>query len=273
MDDETIFQEPEKRHPVAAGRFCRVLVILYGSMIFAGFLSPYPPTTRIPEPGLLSAEPHLVFRRPRLQSAGTEVRCSSIQLNWRYAPVQGRVHTGEVLRQGARYSFLGLFRYRLHLFGTTRPYEEGRECRLEDRRRDISGLSFRRRSPGTGLVHAASSTARGFQLTIGFVGTAISLTLAIILGGLAGFYGGAIDWLIMRSAEFVILIPGLYLILFLRSVLSCNMNSGQSFILITVILSFVGWPGSRAADPRHGALRSNAKTSSRRRGCRVSRRS
>jgi peptide/nickel transport system permease protein len=31
---------------------------------------------------------------------------------------------------------------------------------------------------------------------------------------LAGYFGGVADWLIMRIAEFVILIPGLYLILF-----------------------------------------------------------
>ena len=82
------------------------------------------------------------------------------------------------------------------------------------------------------------------SLTIGFIGIAISMTLAISFGGLAGFYGGRIDWLIMRFSEFFILIPGLYLILFLRSILSRNMTSGQSFMVITVILSFVGWPGS-----------------------------
>ena len=82
------------------------------------------------------------------------------------------------------------------------------------------------------------------SLTIGFVGVAISLFLALILGGLAGYLGGAWDWLIMRLCEFIILIPGLYLILFLRSILSTNMNSGQSYALITVILSFVGWPGT-----------------------------
>ena len=48
----------------------------------------------------------------------------------------------------------------------------------------------------------------------------------------------------MRVAEFFILIPGLYLILFLRSLLSRDLDSGQSFIIITIILSMVGWPGT-----------------------------
>ena len=82
------------------------------------------------------------------------------------------------------------------------------------------------------------------SLTIGFIAIAISLTLAIILGGLAGYYGGAVDWTIMRAAEFFILIPGLYMILFLRSILSYEWDPARSFFLINVILSVVGWPGT-----------------------------
>jgi peptide/nickel transport system permease protein len=82
------------------------------------------------------------------------------------------------------------------------------------------------------------------SLSIGFIGIFISMTLAILFGGLAGFYGGITDWLIMRFSEFFILIPGLYMILFLRSILSSSMDSGQSYMVITVILSFVGWPGT-----------------------------
>jgi peptide/nickel transport system permease protein len=82
------------------------------------------------------------------------------------------------------------------------------------------------------------------SLTIGFVATAISLALAILFGGLAGYFGGMTDWSIMRLAEFLMLIPGLYLILFLRSLLASNMDSGQSYMMITLILSLVGWPGS-----------------------------
>ena len=82
------------------------------------------------------------------------------------------------------------------------------------------------------------------SLTIGFVASAIALFLAITLGGIAGFYGGAADWSIMRFAEFFMLIPGLYLILFLRSLLNTKMDSGTSYMIITLILSLIGWPGS-----------------------------
>jgi len=82
------------------------------------------------------------------------------------------------------------------------------------------------------------------SLTIGFVATAISLALAALAGGLSGYFGGLTDWSIMRFAEFLMLIPALYLILFLRSLMASNMDPGQSYMMITVILSLVGWPGS-----------------------------
>jgi peptide/nickel transport system permease protein len=82
------------------------------------------------------------------------------------------------------------------------------------------------------------------SLTIGFVATFISLALAILFGGLSGYYGGITDWSIMRFSEFLMLIPGLYLILFLRSLMASTMDTGQSYMMITIILSLVGWPGS-----------------------------
>jgi len=82
------------------------------------------------------------------------------------------------------------------------------------------------------------------SLTIGFIAAAISLFLAILFGGLAGYFGGKTDWAVTRLAQFLALIPGLYLILFLRSLLSARMDTGRSYIMITLILSLIGWPGT-----------------------------
>jgi peptide/nickel transport system permease protein len=76
------------------------------------------------------------------------------------------------------------------------------------------------------------------------VATFLSLALAVLFGGLSGYYGGLTDWSIMRFSEFLMLIPGLYLILFLRSLMATTMDTGQSYMMITLILSLVGWPGS-----------------------------
>jgi len=82
------------------------------------------------------------------------------------------------------------------------------------------------------------------SLTIGFVAAFISLFLAALAGGFSGYFGGVTDWSIMRGAEFLMLIPSLYLILFLRSIFAPNMDPAQTYMMITLILSLVGWPGT-----------------------------
>ena len=81
------------------------------------------------------------------------------------------------------------------------------------------------------------------SLTIGILSVLISLPLGILLGGLAGFYGGAIDWVIMRISEFFILIPGLYLLLFLRSIFLPHTTSAQAYMIITIIFAIISFPG------------------------------
>ena len=44
-------------------------------------------------------------------------------------------------------------------------------------------------------------------MSIGLLGVAISLVLGILLGGISGYYGGAIDNIIQRLIEFLRSLP------------------------------------------------------------------
>ena len=48
----------------------------------------------------------------------------------------------------------------------------------------------------------------------------------------------------MRAVEFLMAIPGLYLLLALRSTLAPHFESAQMYLLIVVILAFIGWAGT-----------------------------
>ena len=239
-----------RARPVAAGSVL-VLLLLYGGMLLAEFLAPYAPTTvfrfHTHQPPSLSFYSRELGFGPQVQH-----RVLVDEVTRRYARIRGQHYRLRLFVPGEEYRLWGLVPLRVHLFGTTAPYvdEEGATVRAPAGADPWDGVGqaypvFLLGSDHLGRdIFSRILYGSRISLTIGFIGISISLTGAIILGGLAGYYGGMVDWILMRIAEFFILIPGLYLILFLRSVLSHDMDSGQSFLIITVILSLVGWPGT-----------------------------
>src|SRR5688572_17262890 len=67
------------------------------------------------------------------------------------------------------------------------------------------------------------------SLSVGVVGIVISTALGMVIGGLAGYFGGAIDFLLMRVVEVLLAIPGLYFILILRQSFGTRLSSTQVY--------------------------------------------
>ncbi|MFN4195657.1 MAG: ABC transporter permease [Thermosynechococcus sp.] len=81
------------------------------------------------------------------------------------------------------------------------------------------------------------------SLSIGLVGVAISFPIGILVGAIAGYFGGWIDAVLMRSVEVLMTLPTIYLLVALAAVLPAGLSSGERFLLITIITSFVSWAG------------------------------
>lgn len=79
------------------------------------------------------------------------------------------------------------------------------------------------------------------SLAIALLGVLIATSIGLVIGGTAGYFGGMTDQVLMRLAEFFIMIPGFYLLLALRSALPPQLGSTETFVLIVVILSVIGW--------------------------------
>lgn len=86
--------------------------------------------------------------------------------------------------------------------------------------------------------------ASRISLSIGLIGMFITFALALIFGGISGYYGGIIDEIMMRVAEIIMSIPGFYLLILLRALLPMDIPSTQIYILLVFILSFIGWAGT-----------------------------
>lgn len=79
------------------------------------------------------------------------------------------------------------------------------------------------------------------SLSIGLIGISITMLMGFTIGGLSGYFGGKFDFIAMRLVEFLMAVPGLYLLLGLRSALASHFDSRQMYVMIIVILSLVGW--------------------------------
>jgi peptide/nickel transport system permease protein len=79
------------------------------------------------------------------------------------------------------------------------------------------------------------------SLTIGLLGVTASLVLGVVLGGLSGFYGGAVDTVIQRTIEILRSIPTIPLWMGLAAALPREWTVLQVYFAITVIISLLGW--------------------------------
>jgi peptide/nickel transport system permease protein len=81
------------------------------------------------------------------------------------------------------------------------------------------------------------------SLGIGLVGISISFPLGLLVGGISGYFGGVVDSVLMRLVEVIMTIPSIYLLVALGVILPPQLDSSQRFLLIVLIISFIGWAG------------------------------
>ena len=93
------------------------------------------------------------------------------------------------------------------------------------------GTDYLGRDVFVGLVYGAQRT-----LMIAFSATVFTVVLGVLAGAVAGFFGGIVDNLLMRIAEFFLVVPSLVLAMVIVGIFS------PSFATIIVALGIVSWP-------------------------------
>ncbi len=83
------------------------------------------------------------------------------------------------------------------------------------------------------------------SLTLGFVVVILETILGIILGGIAGYFGGKLDQIIMRIVDMVNCIPTLPILLIASVVIdSWNVASEMRIYYLMLIMTIFGWSGT-----------------------------
>jgi peptide/nickel transport system permease protein len=205
-----------------------ILAVLYASALFADFLAPY--SFKDEDRNYSYCPPSQIQWIKDGKIVWPFV--AGVELN--YNDLHARVYTTDVKQiysiklfaEGEEYRFLGLIPTSRHFFGVDHP---GRIYLL--------GADARGRDIFSRILYGAR-----ISLSIGLVGVMISFSLGMLIGGIAGYYGGWLDGLLMRLCEMLMMVPGFYLLLAFRSAVPDNFTSVQTYCAIVVIFSMIGWP-------------------------------
>ncbi len=80
------------------------------------------------------------------------------------------------------------------------------------------------------------------SLSVSLVAAAGALLLGAVLGAVAGFTAGRLDGLIMRTADFVLVLPAIYVVIVLRAAMPLVLSTPQVFWTLAGVLALAGWP-------------------------------
>ena len=83
-----------------------------------------------------------------------------------------------------------------------------------------------------GLIHGSR-----VSLSVGFIAAGIALLIGIVLGSMAGYYGGKVDLIIMRFVEIMMTLPTFFLIITIVAIYA------SSIWYIMAAIGFTSWTG------------------------------
>jgi peptide/nickel transport system permease protein len=131
---------------------------------------------------------------------------------------------------GFEYRLLGVIPMDVHLLGV-----DG-EGRTAENSLFLLGTDVQGRDQWSRLMEATQ-----ISMLIGLTSVAVSLVLGVLLGGLAGYFGGLIDLLVMRVVEILRSIPTIPLWMGIGAALPKEWDILRVFFVMTLIFALIQW--------------------------------
>lgn len=231
-----------KRHRLAVASGI-VLAIMYFSVVITEFLAPYELSARSED--FLHAPPQGIhffhegdFVGPFVYGLEQTLNLETLQRE--YSVNRDEVQPLRFFCSGDPYRFWGMVEADFHLV-----------CPAEGGTLFLLGTDRLGHDMWSRILYGAR-----ISLTVGLIGITLSFILGIVIGGLAGYFGGWVDNLVQRVIEILRSLPELPLWMALSAALPARWSPILVYFGITLILALVDWPGlARAVRSKLLALR------------------
>jgi len=208
-----------------------ILLALILSGLFAPFLTPYDPTIAGRDKSYENGAPQI----PKFWDENgfsavpfvyTYERTRSIKTNFRWVTTVNREQRRYLtfLPHGDPYTLFGM-EFDRHLFGVDKGQVH------------LFGTDFNGKDIFSRTFHAINTS-----MAVGTIGVLIAFVMALIIGGVSGYYGGWIDSVLQMITDAIRTVPAIPLFMALAAFIPDTWSSEQRFFFISTILGLIGWP-------------------------------
>ena len=227
---QLIWQRFKRNKSALAGAWVLIILILSG--IFSPFLTPYDASIAGRDKDYLNGAPQVpsfcddngCSLRPFIY---TYERTRSFKTNFRWVSeektgLEDRRYV-TFFSKGMEYTFLGI-KFDRHLYGVDKG-------QIHIFGTDSTGKD----------IFSRTLTAVNTSMAVGTIGVLIAFFLALVIGGVSGYYGGKIDSVLQMITDTVRTIPNIPLFMALAAFVPDTWSSEERFFFISLVLGLIGW--------------------------------
>jgi len=226
---QLIWSRFKKQKAAMAGAWVLLILILSG--LFAPFLTPYSPTLSGRDKDYQNGAPQIPIlwdengfsARPFIY---TYERERSFKTNFRWVSTINRDKRRymTLFPKGEKYTLFGIS-FERHLFG------------VDKGKIHIFGTDSTGKDIFSRTLHAINTS-----LAVGTIGVAIAFVMALIIGGISGYYGGWIDSVLQMITDAIRTVPAIPLFMAIAAFIPSEWSSEERFFFISIVLGFINWP-------------------------------
>jgi peptide/nickel transport system permease protein len=209
-----------------------VLCVFYVVVLFADFLAYANPLASEAQRGLIAPQPIQLFDGASFTPSVEALVGTRDQETFKrvYVPDPNQRVQVRLFAHGFEYKWLGFIPMDVHLLGV-----DG-DARTSENSLFLLGTDVQGRDQWSRLMYAIQ-----VSMLVGLTSVALSLVLGVLLGGIAGYFGGVLDTLVMRLVEILRSIPTIPLWMGVGAALPKEWDIIRVFFVMTLLFALIQW--------------------------------